>query len=315
MRRAFLLSLALYALWTRWGRRPLRSHTDARLELQQSFGMDRHRGNLVGVQPWMTAADYNSGKTFFGKLNEYLQSAAVNGWLNEKTVIVLPEYLGTWLLLAGEKRLVGEMHSITLGMLILILSNPIRFLWYLIRSGGDPTKAIFRMNAKSIASLYHHTFSQLARKYGVTIAAGSVLLPSPCISGGTLTVPDVFAPLENISVLYRRDGSPDPVIVRKVHTTPDEASFTRAASATSLPVYESPVGRLGSLICADSWYPDVYAALQKQRCEVVVTSAWVYPRGCMDAPWLGYAPPDSRPSDAPLNSRDITEGRTTVVFD
>lgn len=314
-RRAFFLALALYALWTRVGRRAPRVVVDTRPLLQQSFGLDRSRGNIVGVQPFMTHADYASAANYFAKLDSYFQSAAASGWLNAKSVIALPEYVGTWLLLAGEKNSIASMRSTTLGMLLLIVSNPIRFLYYLLRSNCDVTAALFRMNAESMASIYHNTFSRLALKYGVTIAAGSVLLPSPSVSAsGALLVTEVFAPLENVSVLYRPDGSADPRIVRKVHMTPDEAGFTRAGELpTSLPVYDTPIGRLGSLICADSWYPDVYSYLQQQRCDAIVVGAWVYPYGVMEAPWGGYVPPECHPADVPREDiGKISEGASVA---
>src|SRR5688572_8788692 len=62
-----------------------------------SHGHASPRGNLLGLQPCVTARDYASADALFASLNGDLQAAADRGWLNDRTVAVLPEYLGTWL--------------------------------------------------------------------------------------------------------------------------------------------------------------------------------------------------------------------------
>ena len=80
--------------------RYLLDETGAILTLES--GHDADRGNLLGIQPWMTTADYVSRETFYDKLAEYLDVARSKGWLNARTVAVFPEYVGTWLVIAGE---------------------------------------------------------------------------------------------------------------------------------------------------------------------------------------------------------------------
>ena len=59
-----------------------------------------------------------------------------------------------------------------------------------------------------------------------------------------------------------------------------------AGELTDLPVYETPVGRLGVLICADSWYPASYAVLAGQDVEIIAVpnnqAKWL-------KPWSGYS--------------------------
>ena len=68
------------------------------------LGNDQGRGNLLGIEPYMIPQDYASRESFFKKLNKYLIAAQREKWLNEKTIVVFPEYTGSWLALAG----VGE---------------------------------------------------------------------------------------------------------------------------------------------------------------------------------------------------------------
>jgi hypothetical protein len=51
----------------------------------------------------MLAADYTSHANLTGETGWLFRAAQSKGWLNEKTIVVLPEYLGTWLVAAGEK--------------------------------------------------------------------------------------------------------------------------------------------------------------------------------------------------------------------
>src|SRR6185369_12452753 len=68
------------------------------------LGDDRARGNLLGIAPYMTPQDYMSQESYFNKLNIYLQIAQHEGWLNEKTIILFPEHIGTWLVFANENK-------------------------------------------------------------------------------------------------------------------------------------------------------------------------------------------------------------------
>mgnify|MGYP000989722614 FL=1 len=72
------------------------------LNIQQviSFGADVGRGNLVGIQVDMSPLDYATADTLRARLDGYLAAARAQGWLNERTIVVFPEYLGTWLVAA-----------------------------------------------------------------------------------------------------------------------------------------------------------------------------------------------------------------------
>src|SRR5688572_2533805 len=107
LRRSLWLVLAAlliaYAAWIQW--RPA-SHflSDLRSSLAFSQGSDQGHGNLLGIQPELYRADYRSPLHLHRKLAAYLDKAQDEGLLNPKTVVVLPEHIGTWLVAVGEKR-------------------------------------------------------------------------------------------------------------------------------------------------------------------------------------------------------------------
>lgn len=97
------LRLIAYAAWIQW--RPTSFFlSDLRSSLAFSQGQDSGRGNLLGIQPELQGADYRSALHLHRKLSAYLDQARQQGLLNPKTVVVLPEHIGTWLVAVGEKR-------------------------------------------------------------------------------------------------------------------------------------------------------------------------------------------------------------------
>ena len=106
------------------------SAVPAHLHLQEvvTCGSDARRGNWLGIQPWMVPADYASVGAFYAKIDGYLDVASRKGWLNERTIVVLPEYIGTWLVVAGERPRVRQAATIASAMQALVLSHPLSFL-------------------------------------------------------------------------------------------------------------------------------------------------------------------------------------------
>ena len=153
--------------------RYLLDETGAILTLES--GHDAGRGNLLGIQPWMTAADYGSQEAFHDKLAGYLKAARGKGWLNARTIVVWPEYVGTWLVIAGEGHGVARAATLTGAMVRLALRHSVKLVRFLFsaRERDRVAASLFRMQADAAASAYQAGFSRLARTYGVTVVAGS----------------------------------------------------------------------------------------------------------------------------------------------
>ncbi len=99
---AIVAALTTYAMWA--ADRPAGHYlSDLRIKLAVDQGTPGDRGNLLGIQPELFPTDYQSPERLHRKLAAYLQQAQDQGLLNEKTVVVLPEHIGTWLMISGEK--------------------------------------------------------------------------------------------------------------------------------------------------------------------------------------------------------------------
>ena len=221
--------------------------------------------------------------------------------------MVLPEHVGTWLVASDEKAQVYEAQSVTEAMGWLAISNPFKLLVTLPAAKGQDrlADALFRMKAQQMAADYQALFGGLAKEYGVTLVAGSIVLPEPRVENGILLPGD--GPLFNVSQVFASDGQPIGQPQRKVVPIIDEQGFTAASPALDLRVVDTPAGRLGVLVCADSWFPETYKALAEGKVDLIAVPAFLTGNGNWDKPWGGYngAP---TPSDVQLKAGELSEG-------
>jgi predicted amidohydrolase len=273
------------------------------------LGTDHGNGNLLGIEPYMVQQDYVSAESFYNKLRMYLTAAQHEQWLNEKTIVVFPEYIGSWLVLAGENQRVYQASTFSAAQQTLVFHNLWKFITALITS-KEKSKAeatFFRMKATQMADIYHDTFSHLAKEFGITIVAGSIILPAPHISNGQLLLSN--GPLYNVSLVYQPDGEPHPKPILKAFPTSEELTFMSYMSANKIPSFDTPAGRLGVLICADSWFPQAYASLKEQGISLLAIPSYAgFSTETWSDPWNGYsgwqAPTDVNIKDV----KNITEG-------
>ena len=269
------------------------------------------RGNLLGIQPWMTPADYHDGLRFRQKLQAYLQTAKDSGLIiPQKTVVVFPEYLGTWLVASDEPNRVYTSQTVQAALTTMVLASPVLF-WRAYRSVPDGvtdrTKyALFAMKARPMAETYRLTFDLLAAEFAVTIVAGSILLPDPSVRNGKLVVGN--GPLYNVSAVFHPDGRIDPQLVRKVYPITDELPFVCPANPADVPVFDTPVGKLGVLVCADSWNAPVYETLKRKGATLLAVPSYSAGDGVWKATWRGYSGTKT-PPDARADVGRITEGQ------
>ncbi|HEC54442.1 MAG TPA: carbon-nitrogen hydrolase family protein, partial [Gammaproteobacteria bacterium] len=97
---ALVAAVSAYLVWTQ--ERPVGHYlSDLRINLAVDQGVPADRGNLLGIQPELFPADYQSLERLHLKLAAYLQNARDQGLINDKTIVVLPEHIGTWLMVSG----------------------------------------------------------------------------------------------------------------------------------------------------------------------------------------------------------------------
>jgi predicted amidohydrolase len=280
----------------------------ARPNLHQ-YGQARDRGNILGIEPYMIPHDYKSRESFFNKLDAYMLTAQHEGWLNEKTIVLFPEYIGTWLLLINESSGIFEVPTLATAQRMFVLRHLLAFGIHFLKATekGRAEAAIFRIKAAQMAESYQAVFSQLGRQYSVTIVAGSIILPAPQISDGRLILN--HGPLRNASIVCKPNGTLHSRPIYKSFSTARELPFIPPAPVGNIPSFDTPAGRLGVLICADSWFPQAYARLSEQDIDMLaVPSYQALARRSWNRPWLGYdgwqAPPDVDVNDI----KGITEG-------
>ncbi|MCU1748788.1 nitrilase-related carbon-nitrogen hydrolase [Pseudomonas sp. 6D_7.1_Bac1] len=304
---ALIAVIAAYAMWTT--DRPAGHYlSDLRIKLAVDQGVPSDRGNLLGIQPELFPTDYQSPEHLHRKLAAYLQQARERGLLNEKTIVVLPEHIGTWLMVSGEKDELYQADTLDDAMNWLAVSNPLSFFRALISAKGDNRldDAHLRMKAKSMAKQYQTLFGGLAKEFGVTLVAGSIVLPEPSVSDGTLNIGR--GALYNSSLVFGRDGLPIGQPQRQLSPAFDEQGLTQPSADQVINVIDTPAGRLGVLIGNDSWYPDNYRKLNDQGAQLIAVPAFVKGRGAWDKPWRGYKGPLT-PSEIRLKPGELSEGQ------
>lgn len=164
-------------------------------------------GNLLLIRPQVAPADYQSPDHLQLKIASSLDNARQAGLLGPETLVVLPEHVGTWLLARDEKPELYQTRSRQEARDWLLLGNPLLAVKaLLVNLDADRLdEALLRMKAEQMARDYQQLFSALAKEYGVTLLAGSILLPEPQVRDGQLVSGD--GPLRNLSLVFAPDGS------------------------------------------------------------------------------------------------------------
>ncbi|MBH1968414.1 MAG: carbon-nitrogen hydrolase family protein [Pseudomonadales bacterium] len=304
---ALIAALTTYAMWA--ADRPVGHYlSDLRIDLAVDQGTPADHGNLLGIQPELFPTDYQSSERLHRKLAAYLQKAQEQGLLNEKTIVVLPEHIGTWLMVSGEKDELYQANTLKDAMNWLAVSNPLKFARALIAAKGENRvdDAHLRMKAKDMAKDYQALFGGLAKEFRVTLVAGSIVLPEPSVIDGTLKIGR--GALFNSSVVFDRDGLPIGQPQRQMHPVFDQSDVIAANGEHDLNVVDTPAGRLGVLIGSDSWYPDNYRKLDSQGAQLIAVPAYVAGRGAWDKPWRGYKGLTT-PSSISLKAGELSEGQ------
>ena len=306
--------IGVYFLWSGQGRTAMAAEPELFLDDTSSYGVDSGSGNLVAVQTYMESADYASAEAYQAKLDGYLAEADAQGWLQDDTIVVFPEWIGTWLVLANEKAELYEAETLEEAMQLMVLSNLPAFVEsYTAAQGKDKIRdGLFRMKSETMARIYQDTFSNLAEKYGVTIVAGSLDLPDPRVENGELVLGS--GELQNVTPVFHPDGTLYSNIVRKMFITSDEAAFASAGDFNQQLTYDTPAGELGVLICADSWYLEPYETLADQEPEIIVVPNNYISDIGWDQKWKGYDP-GPVPADAdPADIGRLTEGEARLKW-
>jgi hypothetical protein len=146
---------------------------------------------------------------------------------------------------------------------------------------------VFASKGETIARIYRKVFSELAKKYEVTIIGGSVLLPNPDIIKDRIRVKK--GQLYNVSAVFNPDGSLQPKLVKKSFPIEEEKPFIAQNPASEIPVFKLPAGNTAVLICADSWYPDSFKSIETKEPFLIIVPSFTQHENAMNQLWSGYS--------------------------
>lgn len=257
------VALFIYLDWTRDRHSgPLLS--DLRTRPILSEGEDGGAGNLLAIEARLLPADYQSRERLRLKFATYLDQAREAGLLNPRTVVIVPEHVGTGLFAVGEKPEVQQARTLRDAMQWTALSNPRDYLRGLLGNPGDDrrTQSVLKIKARQMATDYQHIFSGLARDYGVTLVAGSIVLPEPHLDDGQLRPGD--GPLQQVSLSFDSHGRALGPLQYKRTLTRYEQRYSEAPKAEQRASLPTPAGRLAVFIGCDGYLqsPPADAELQ-----------------------------------------------------
>ncbi|SMO65445.1 carbon-nitrogen hydrolase family protein [Solitalea koreensis] len=281
--------LGIFQLWAQFGKITEIKSSGSKIIDYQEVGLYSGKGNLLAIQPYLYPSDYANEATFYTKLSGYLIQAKSKGLLNKKTIVVFPEYTGTWLVACDEKASVYTTPSVAKAMEMVILTHPFTFFRnFIVAPVADKAKyAVFRMKGAEMASIYERVFSKMAKEFKITIVAGSIVLPEPSISkDGHLQAGK--GNLYNITGVFGPTGKIMKPLVVKAFPINEEKHFTSSGKVEDSPVFQTSAGRLGVLICADSWYPAAYKALQNKHAEIIAIPSFSASENSWATKWKGY---------------------------
>lgn len=208
--------MAVYFIWSSTGRKTGEYKPDIKLEEVLELGRSTSGGNIVGIQAYMEIKDYASEKNFYTKINSFMEKVLEKGFIKDKTVVVFPEYIGTFLVLVSEKAAIFNEDTLEKAMTIMALSNIFSFLKELVLAPDvkeKPSYSLFKLKSSEMAEVYNSVFSQVAKKYGVTLVAGSIVLSEPEIAGNSIVTGD--GKLYNSSFVYDSNGKLYKKIIKK----------------------------------------------------------------------------------------------------
>lgn len=288
---SIIILLAAYFAWSYTGRTP--DPVAPNLYLDSSFvvNTDSGKGNVIGINAYMEPTDYASKEHFKAKLDGYLKACKEKQWLNPKTVVIFPEYIGAWLVVEGEKKSAYTAPTIEKALTSFVLSNYFRYIasWFMSPdSAKDKVKhSVFATKGKRMAKVYTEVFSELAKQYGVTIIGGSTLLQNPSVKKNKIVVKN--GSLENITGVFNPDGTMQQTLTRKAFPIGDEQPFIIRCKPSALPVYDLPIGKTSVMICADSWYPESYETVKQDGLKFIAVPSYTQTDNSMGTKWIGYS--------------------------
>lgn len=168
---------------------------------------------------------------------------------------VWPEYVATFLVLAGRGAEVAGCTSVEGALRRVVTRHLAGLVTVMARQRTlRLTPAVLTMFAPAAWARYQATFAVIARDFDLWVVAGSGLFPRNRLGDGADTLVPAGAAVFNTSVTFDPGGRVAGV-TRKMNVVPTQEDVLglSAAPASELAVLDTPVGRLGTLVCYDGF--------------------------------------------------------------
>lgn len=312
-----ILLVTAYLIWSSYGRVYSIQAVYPRYVIGnvEQLGTNSGKGNLIALSPYMHTYDFSSKEAYYNMLHYYFNLAKQKQLIKDSTIVVMPEYTGTWLIAANEKKEVYTDTSLNDAMKTIVLSNLLKYGFNYLRSDeANPTEAaIFRTKAQQMLEIYQTSFSAIAKQFKVTVVAGSIVLPEPSVKDGQINI-NPNGKLYNVSAVFDANGKVMAPLTYKKFPIEDEKAFTTAATKNEIPVYNTPAGRLAVLICADAWYPENYEALNKQDVQLLAVPCFISGNGVMQEKWRGYTGAPTPADVAKQDNESLSEEQAWIKY-
>lgn len=232
------------------------------------------KGQLIAVQMKLEIDDFYSQDAFERKINRLMEEVIKKSNPDLPALVVFPEDVGLMLIAQGNRETLDAIESIEEAIKKMTIKHFLPLVWYRVRYNISWVPALYYYYNKSIAETYFETFSSLAKKYNVYIAAGSVPLPHYKIADGEVLYhegaegPQIY----NTSYLFGTDGK---VIgyQDKVHLLELEQEgglHLTPGKLKDIKVFDTNIGRLGIAVCLDSFKDDVIGRLIEQETDILI---------------------------------------------
>ncbi len=189
----------------------------------------------------------------------HMEARVREAMATQPQLIVFPEDIGLPLLLANDGAALRACASIQEARELLARRYGAQIA-PLVAQGLSPARALLQLLAPPAESFYVQTFSDLARRYNVYIAAGSA--PAPYREGVLANVAYLFAPTGE---LVGRVGKHNLIELEG----PAGLDLTPVAKE-ELQVCETAFGKIGLIVCADAWDPEIAALYKRQGAQLLV---------------------------------------------
>jgi hypothetical protein len=302
-----IFTVFVWLIWSYSGRNTPLPETQTFLsvteEVNSPDSLDR---NVIGIQPYMLVSDYFDPALYQEKLRLYLAEANSQGFIRKNTLVVFPQYIGTWLVVVGEKHVIADEKTINNAFKTLIFSNIFDYFLGYIKTGNEENiaaSAILRMKAKQMASVYFSTFSELAKEFQTYIVAGSIVLPGPYVSEGELFI-ESRKDLYNASYIFGPDGKIIGNSILEIYPNSDDLTFLKEPENKNITGFQLPFASSSVLLGEDSWYPELYTKEVPSTSELLIVPSFQLGNNSMDSSWVST---NRKPFVAPEKEQELKD--------